>query len=149
MKKIFLFLSLLILSTPQSLFAAYFHDVELHSVSSGDTIVVSIPDLPEIFGKKIPVILEGIEVPKARGRCYQENDLAKKAENRVEGLLFKAKVISLANVKRDHYFRLVGNVMADGKDISGVLLNENLAKIKTGRNQTDWCSYRRQGRSNN
>ena len=149
MKKIIFSLSLLILSLPSLSLSAYFHDVELHSVSSGDTIVVSIPDLPEIFSKRIPVVLNGIDVPEKRGRCYGEDQLAVKARDRLEGLLFKGKVISIANARRDIYFRLVANVRVDNADVSEVLLREGLAKISNGQSKPDWCSYRRQGRLKN
>ena len=149
MKKIIFYLPFLFLSFPSLSLSAYFHDVELHSVSSGDTIVVSIPDLPEIFSKRIPIVLNGVDVPKKRGRCYGEDELAGRARDRLAGLLFKGKVISIANAKRDIYFRLIANVRVDNADVSEVLIREGLAKIGNGQSKTDWCSYRRQGRLKN
>ena len=122
---------------------SYFYDIEVLRVIDGDTIVVTLPGIPEVFGKRISVRLEGIDTPELNGKCHNEKVLAQKAKDRFEGLIMKADVVSLSGVKRGKYFRLVAKVMVDGENISSTLLNEGLARLYDGKKRGGWCDYRK------
>lgn len=136
-------LAFLVLAFPFLLSANYFHDVTVDRVIDGDTIVISIPDLPEVFGKKISVRLAGIDTPEMRGKCPSEKGLANRAKDRVEGIIMKGDIISLGNVKRDKYFRLLADVLVDGENVAATLVGEGLAVTYSGGKKRDWCNYRK------
>lgn len=123
--------------------ANYFHDVIVERVIDGDTVVISIPELPEVFGKKISVRLAGIDTPELRGKCPYERGLANRAKDRVEGIIMKGKAISLGDVQRDKYFRLLANVLVDGENVAATLIEEGLAVTYSGGTKRDWCNYRK------
>ena len=123
--------------------ANYFHDVEVLRVIDGDTISVTIPNLPDVFGKKISVRLAGIDTPEIRGKCAYEKEMARKAKDRTEGIIMKGDIISLGNVKRDKYFRLLADVLVDSENVSAALVKEGLAVTYSGGRKKDWCSYRK------
>ena len=52
-----------------TLLANSFYDVIVERVIDGDTIVISIPNVPEVFGKKISVRIAGIDTPELRANC--------------------------------------------------------------------------------
>lgn len=136
-------LAFLVLAFPFLLSANYFHDVTVERVVDGDTIVISILDLPEVFGKKVSVRVAGIDTPEMRGKCPYEQELANRAKDRVEGIIMRGRVISLGNVKRDKYFRLLADVLVDGENVAATLVEEGLAVTYSGGRKRDWCNYRK------
>ena len=71
--------------------------------------------------------MEGIDTPEIKGKCEKEKNLAKEARELVRGLLNNAQTITLTiddNPKevRGKYFRIVGRLIADGVDISDLLI---------------------------
>jgi len=99
----------------------------------------------QLFGHNIPIRVEGIDTPEIRGKCQKEKDLAKEARNLVRGLLDNAQSITLTiddNPKkvRGKYFRIVGRLIADGVDISDLLIKRQLAVLYDGGTKgMDWC----------
>jgi len=120
-----------------------FYDVIVERVIDGDTIVISIPNVPEVFGKKISVRIAGIDTPELRANCPYEKGLANRAKERVEGIIMKGRVVSLSNTKRDKYFRLLADVLVDGQNVAAALVNEGLAVTYSGGKKRDWCNYRK------
>ena len=120
-----------------------FYDVIVERVIDGDTIVISIPNVPEVFGKKISVRIAGIDTPELRANCPYEKGLANRAKERVEGIIMKGRVVSLSNTKRDKYFRLLADVLVDGENVAAALVNEGLAVTYSGGKKRDWCNYRK------
>ena len=105
-----------------------------------DTITVDIPSYPPIVGDKIPVRIYGIDTPEIRGRCAKERELAKKAKELVREILTKAKTISLKNVGKDKYFRIIATVVADDINLGELLIKKGLAvEYFGGRKTKDWC----------
>jgi len=88
--------------------------------------------------------VEGIDTPEIRGQCQMEKDLAYEARDLVRGLLDNAQTITLSidddpKEVRGKYFRIVGKIIADGVDISEVLIQKNLAVLYGGGTKTkDW-----------
>ena len=99
----------------------------------------------ELFGHNIPIRVEGIDTPEIHGKCQQEKDLAYEARDLVRGLLNNAQAILLTidnNSKevRGKYFRIVGRLIADGQDISDLLIERQLAVLYDGGTKMkDWC----------
>ena len=127
----------------QTLWANSFYDVIVERVIDGDTIVISIPNVPEVFGKKISVRIAGIDTPELRANCPYEKGLANRAKDRVEGIIMKGRVVSLFNTKRGKYFRLLADVLVDEQNVAAALVNEGLAVTYSGGKKRDWCNYRK------
>lgn len=127
-------------------------DVEVKFLRSydGDTFYVEIPDLKKydrgrklgIFWDEIGVRVLGIDTPEIRGAsCAKEKELAQKAKELVESALSKAKHIRLRNLQKDKYFRLLADVLVDGKSLSEMLIKEDLAVLYDGGTKTNpWCA---------
>jgi len=110
------------------------------SIYDGDTFKVNIEGYPAIVGEKMSVRVNGIDTPEIRGKCAQEKELAHKAKQIVVELMKKAKVVELRNMQRDKYFRIVSDVYIDGKNLSFLLIEKNLAVVYDGGTKTkNWC----------
>ena len=127
-------------------------NVTIVSCYDGDTCRVNLPRSAfnddwayQLFGHNIPIRVEGIDTPEIRGKCQKEKDLAYEARDLVQGIFDNAQTITLTiddNPKevRGKYFRIVGRLMADGQDISDLLIQKNLAVLYEGGTKgKDWC----------
>lgn len=144
MKKIILVLSFIFLMITSSqaakIYYGDFHKVTYIRNYDGDTVTFNIPNAHPLIGKKINIRVAGIDTPERRGKCQKEKDLAMKAKLIVRNLLKDAKDISLINIQRGKYFRLIAVIIADNIDISKILLEQNLAVEYFGGKKTkDWC----------
>jgi endonuclease YncB( thermonuclease family) len=122
-------------------FTAKIHDrsksVEIVSVYDGDTIFVNIADWPDIIGKRIGVRLRGIDCPEMNDNRSSINHLAKEARQFVvDNVAYKE--ISLENIERDKYFRIVADVYVDGDNLSELLLKNKLAQEYDGGKKQKW-----------
>lgn len=108
-------------------------------VTDGDTLIGTIPGIPDVFGKNIPVRIAGIDTAETHGACVKEIQLAIAAKERVKQLLIGATAVELRNPKRDKYFRINADVFVNGISIGGVLLQEKLAKPYFGQTKQSWC----------
>jgi endonuclease YncB( thermonuclease family) len=107
----------------------------------GDTITVNIPGYPAIVGKAMRIRVNGIDTPEMRGKCKKEKTLARNAKNLVNSILRSAKTVELKNMKRGKYFRIVADVYADNKNLSDILIKNNLAVYYNGGHKSkDWCA---------
>lgn len=107
----------------------------------GDTITVNIPSFPSIIGEKIPVRIARIDTPEIKGSCYKEKQLARRARNLVYSMLKNSSSIVLADLQRGKYFRLVANVIVNGKSVGEALIKNGLAVHYTGGRKTkNWCA---------
>lgn len=137
MKSLFLYLLLLL---PSVSLAQDFKNVEYVRAYDGDTITVNIGCVPDIFGNKIGIRVNGIDTPEIRGKCQKEKDIAYVARDFVRNILENSKKIDLVDPKRGKYFRVVADVYADGVNISEELLKKGLAVSYYGGTKTkDWC----------
>lgn len=103
--------------------------------------MISIPGVTPLFGDHIPVRLLGIDTPEIKGQCEQEKSMAIEARDFARTLLSEAKEVRLVQVSRgDKYFRVLGRLVADGKDLSQSLLDAHLAVTNNGGKKTSrWC----------
>lgn len=108
----------------------------------GDTITVNIPGLHPLIGKNIGIRVAGIDTPEIKGKTKCESLVALKAKVVVSDIMRNAESITLKNVKRGHYFRIVADVYADQRNVGDHLLRLGYAyKYNGGRKRTDidWC----------
>lgn len=87
------------------------------------------------------VRLAGIETPEIIGKCEKEKKLAGDARNFVNTILENAKEIDLYDLERGQHFNLIARIMANGKNVSDLLIKEKFA-VPTPKNRSkpDWCS---------
>ena len=109
------------------------------SVYDGDTFRANIIGLPDIIGKNIAIRILGIDTPEIKGKCEEEKVVAIKARDFARKALFNAKTITLKNLKRDKYFRLLADVYFDDTDLADALLVNNLAVKYSGKKKSSWC----------
>lgn len=109
----------------------------------GDTITITINNIPPVFGHEVGVRVNGVDTPEIRGKTNCEKTLAKEAKNFVNIEVETATHIDLVDVARDKYFRILANVSYIGKDLSLELLNNHLAVSYDGgkKEMVDWCVH--------
>lgn len=111
-----------------------------HTCYDGDTCMMSLPGIHPLFGDHIPVRLAGVDTPEMKGHCERESQLARQARDLVRSVLSQAGTIHLRKASRDKYFRIDARVMADGQDLSQILITHGLAVPYDGGTKTkDWC----------
>jgi micrococcal nuclease len=116
-----------------------------------DTITFNIPNTHPLFGEKINIRVLGVDTPeiKTKNKCEKQKAILAKKE--VETLLKNAKRIDLRNLKRGKYFRVVADVMVDGKSLTEFLLKNGHAYSYDGgkKKKMDWCKSSRKIASEN
>jgi endonuclease YncB( thermonuclease family) len=109
------------------------------SVYDGDTFRVVPKNLPNYMGDSIPVRIIGIDAPEMRGKCTQEKERAIAARNVLMGLI-SARDVTLVNVKRDKYFRLLAIVKVNNLDVGEHMIKTGYAVKYQGKKRGDWCN---------
>ena len=71
-----------------------------------------------------------------RTKCDQEKLLARKAKKYAVAILREGKVITLENMHRGKYFRIVADVYVDGKNLAESLIQANLGVPYHGKTKT-------------
>ncbi len=106
----------------------------------GDTVTFNLPGLHPIIGEKISIRVNGIDTPEIRGKCEKEKYDAKQAKEMVADILRDAEQITLKNLERGKYFRIVADVIADGEDLADMLVEAGMAvRYGGGRKTYQWC----------
>jgi len=115
------------------------------SVYDGDTLTVNIPYLPDVFGDKLSIRVTGIDTPEMRSTCStliardNEKALAIKARQVVVDMLTNGHRVTLSNLGRDKYFRLLATVSIDGVSVGDALIAKELAVAYSGDTKAGWC----------
>lgn len=106
-----------------------------------DTITFDIPNVHPLIGEKISVRVRHVDAPEIKGKAPCEKEAARTAKRLIENQLKTAKRIDLANVGKDKYFRILADVMIDGRSLAEVLRKNHLALAYEGgtKRKTDWC----------
>ena len=118
---------------------ADFDHVVWQGCYDGDTCRFTIPNIHPIFGKRLSVRLRGVDTPELRGHCQEEKLKAQAALHFVTQALSEAEAITLGSVARGKYFRMIADVIYDGKSLSAELLDAGLARPYTGGTRGGWC----------
>ena len=121
-----------------------FQQLEYLNNYDGDTITFNIPCVHPLLGSFMKVRLNGIDTAEIRGSRPCEKKIALYTKDFVASLLAPAHEIELTNFKRGKYFRIVGDVIFDGQNLSKVLLENHLAIPYDGGTKADydWCSLK-------
>lgn len=127
---------------PSVCIAASFTNVVYIDAYDGDTFTVNLKDLPDIFGKSIPVRISHIDAAELKTNNPCELKAAIKARELIRELLKNSKTITLLNVKRDKYFRILADVDVDGVNLASKLLEVKFAYPYEGgtKKKIKWCS---------
>jgi endonuclease YncB( thermonuclease family) len=108
-------------------------------VYDGDTITVDIPGWPPVVGKSIGIRVWGIDTPERKDQRPHIKEMAVAARELVEA---KAKAtggrVTLKDVARDKYFRLLARVYIGGHEIAAELKAAGLAKEYYGETKVPW-----------
>lgn len=106
-----------------------------------DTITVDIPNVHPLIGKNISVRVRHVDTPEMKGKLPCEKQVAKDAQKYVQQLLVNAKRIDLTNIAKDKYFRILADVVIDGKNLGSELIQNRLAYAYDGgtKSKVNWC----------
>ena len=113
---------------------------EVTSIYDGDTFRANIIGFPTIVGEHMSIRINGIDTPELRGKCPEEKAQAKLAKQFTVKHLRSAKRITLKNIKRGKYFRLIADVYVDGINLAEQLIKNNHAVEYQGKTKKNWCS---------
>lgn len=112
----------------------------LINIYDAKTLLVDLPEYPPLIGEKITVKINGIAIPKLKGKCEKESRLAVKAKKFTEDTLKSAELIDLTNMKRGKNFIIVADVLVNDEDFASRLLENGFAvKILTKNRPVNWC----------
>ena len=113
--------------------------IALVSVYDGDTIKLNITGWPAIIGRGINIRVNGVDTPDIRGyKCAKEKELGDQAKGFTQQFVQDGQ-ITLHNLQRDKYFRILADVKVDGALLSTALMNAGLAYEYHGGTKQSWC----------
>jgi len=87
-------------------------------VCDGDTVVVDIPEFPDIIGKSIRIRLAGVDAPELRDPDPALRRAAQAAKAAMAALLPPGTDVTLQNIRRDKYFRLDADIRVGDRDVA-------------------------------
>ena len=108
------------------------------SVRDGDTFVIDIPNIPDVFGKNIAVRIRGIDTPEKNDEREEIRAIAYQSKQELTDLLLNGEQVVLYNLGRDKYFRLLASVRVGELDVADYLIEKKLAKPYNGGKKNVW-----------
>lgn len=120
------------------LFATDLRVSEVLGNYDGDTFKVNIENVHPLLGSAISIRIMGIDCPELKSNHPRLKELAIRAKEFTKQALEEADEITLVNVKRGKYFRIVAEVWIDGVNLGELLLQEGLAKPYDGGKKPSW-----------
>jgi len=136
LKKLFPFLFIML--------CANAHAATVEAISGyiidGDTFAATVK-LENDTRISVRVRILGIDAPEMNGECESEIEWAHRSRDRLAELLPEGSIIQLSSIKDDKY---IGRINAyvkipDGRDVSAIMLKENLAVPYGGGKRQPWC----------
>lgn len=109
-------------------------------VYDGDTVYVDIDNWPSIVGENIGIRLNGIDTPEIRGTTPEVKAFAIIARDFLAETINTAGTVELQNISRGKYFRLLADVICDGRNVSEMLLERGYAKPYDGGTRPSWSA---------
>jgi len=115
-------------------------------VIDGDTFVVDVEGLHRIIGKEVKIRIRDVDTPEIRNNrnknkiCDREHELGMSAKAFVEERLKKATKIELLDVSRGTFFRIVADVIYDGKSIAPEIIQAGHGVVYQQKKKKDWCA---------
>lgn len=118
-----------------------FKCVKVVEVYDGDTLFIDLPDQHPLFGRRMGVRIFGIDTPEKRSKNACEKKKAIEAQAALEKILSKATSVDILNVQKDKFFRILGEVVADGRPVADDLIKLKLAYPYHGEKKIhrNWC----------
>lgn len=110
----------------------------LHSIYDGNTFKVDIDDYPPLIGKSITIRIANVDTPDFHTKDQELKMKAYEAKMFTKNFLENGNTIILKNIKRDKYFRIIADVIVDGKNLGSELLKNKLALPYDGNKKPKW-----------
>ena len=107
-------------------------DFTIIKVIDGDTFLINIENVPDVFGKEIAVRIRGIDTPELNDSREEIRKISIQAKEELEKLLTSGEKVILYNLGRDKYFRLLASVKVGDVDVAEYMINRGLAKSYNG-----------------
>ena len=107
-------------------------DFTIIKVIDGDTFIINIENVPDVFGKEIAVRIRGIDTPELNDSREEIRKISIQAKEELEKLLTSGEKVILYNLGRDKYFRLLASVKVGDVDVAEYMINRGLAKSYNG-----------------
>ncbi|HOP06303.1 MAG TPA: thermonuclease family protein [candidate division Zixibacteria bacterium] len=101
--------------------------VHVDEIVDGDTFKVTVPDWPSIIGDSIKVRVAGINCAELRAKLPDSLHLAQQATEFTRSFLGQAHEVSLRNIGRGGFFRIIADVYVDGVNLGDTLVHVGLA----------------------
>lgn len=136
--KLLLFLFIIFCYSYSAEYSDTITDFTIIKVRDGDTFMINIPNIPDVFGKNIAVRIRGIDTPELNDSREEIRKISIQAKEELEKLLFSGGKVILYNLGRDKYFRLLASVKVDNVDVSEYLIKKGLAKKYNGGAKAGW-----------
>ena len=99
-------------------------DFTIVKVRDGDTFVINIENVPDVFGKEIAVRIRGIDTPELNDSREEIRKISIQAKEELEKLLTSGEKVILYNLGRDKYFRLLASVKVDNVDVAEYMIKK-------------------------
>ncbi len=111
-----------------TIFAAKIYDAELIDFEyvrtiDGDTFVINIPNIYEVFGSNVGIRIRGINTPERGQENYAESTEI------LRNFLESGKPIRIVNLSRDKYFRLGADIYVGDVNVAEYMLEHGYAKV--------------------
>lgn len=135
----YIFLITYLLISTNAIYAAIFQNVKFIRCYDGDTCTFTIDGIPKVFGEKISVRILGIDTPEIRGKCESEKLKARAAKKFINAFMHNGQHISLVNIERGKYFRLLADIEVDGVSVSELMVKNGHAREYDGGKRLGWC----------
>ena len=107
-------------------------DFTVVKVRDGDTFVINMANVPDVFGKNIAVRIRGIDTPELNDKREEIRKISIQAKEELERLLYSGNKIILYDLGRDKYFRLLASVKVGNIDVAEYMIKKGLAKSYNG-----------------
>lgn len=101
-----------------------FENVEYIKNYDGDTITVNISNVHPLLGHAVPVRVRGVDTEEMKSHT----ELSYKSKMYVERIMRGATTITLRNCERCKYFRIVADVLVDGRSLAELLIKNGYSK---------------------
>ena len=113
-------------------------DFTIIKVRDGDTFIINIPNITDVFGNNIAVRIRGIDTPELNDKREEIRKISIQAKEELEKLLTSGQKVVLYNLGRDKYFRLLASIKVGNMDVAEYLIKKGLAKSYYGGVKTSW-----------
>ncbi len=118
-------------------------EIKITRIKDGDTVEITLPGLPKQLGNTIALRIQGVDTPELKGKCDEEKNKAKQAKDFLTAKIKESQTVEVLLIKRDKYFRVVGDILLDGQLASDLLITHNLAMRYDGGAKAQWCGNSR------